>query len=98
MIVFKEEISMNPLKPKLVQIIFKNSARTSRRTQHFTIRKINWLMIFKEIIAVENHTKHIDTKYSVKMRVLWAIAPCSLAGVHRRFRRAYCVHHQGDEF
>jgi hypothetical protein len=72
MIVFKEEISMNPLKPKHVQIIFKNSARTSRRTQHFTIRKINWLMILKKIIAVysENHTKRIDAKYSVKMSLL----------------------------
>jgi hypothetical protein len=31
---------------------------TSNRTQHFTVTKINWLMLFKEIIAVcsENHT------------------------------------------
>jgi hypothetical protein len=32
-----EEI--NPLKPKLV--------RTSKRTPHFTITKINWLTLFK---------------------------------------------------
>jgi hypothetical protein len=31
----------------LVQIIFKNSVRTSKRTPHFTITKINWLMLFK---------------------------------------------------
>jgi len=37
----------NPLKPKLVQIIFKNSVRTSKRTPHFTITKINWLTLFK---------------------------------------------------
>jgi hypothetical protein len=30
------------------------------------------------------------------MRVFWDIAPCSLAGVDRRFRRAFCFHHQGD--
>jgi hypothetical protein len=49
----------NPLKPKLVYIIFKNSVRTSKRTPHFTITKINWLMLFKEIIVVysENDTK-----------------------------------------
>jgi hypothetical protein len=37
---------------KLVQIIFKNSVRTSKRTPHFTITKINGLMLFKEVIAV----------------------------------------------
>jgi hypothetical protein len=35
-----------------LNIIFKNSVRTSKRTPHFTITKINWLMLFKEIIAV----------------------------------------------
>jgi hypothetical protein len=34
---------------------------------------------------------------SVKMRVFWDIAPYSLAGVDRRFRREYYVNHQGDE-
>jgi hypothetical protein len=40
-------------------MLFKNSVRTSKRTPHFTITKINWLILFKEIIAVytENHTK-----------------------------------------
>jgi hypothetical protein len=41
---------INPLKPKLVLIIFKNSVRTAKKTQHFTITKINWLMLFKEMI------------------------------------------------
>jgi hypothetical protein len=34
------------------QIVFKNSVRTSKRTPHLAITKINWLMLFKEIIAV----------------------------------------------
>jgi hypothetical protein len=40
---------------------------TSKITPHFTITNINWLMLFREIIAVcsENHAKPIDTKYSV---------------------------------
>jgi hypothetical protein len=33
------------------------------------------------------------TATSVKMRAFWDIAPCSL-GVYRRFRRAFCLHHQ----
>jgi hypothetical protein len=49
---------ISALKPKLIQIIFKNSVRTAKKTQHFTIIKISWLTLFKEIIAVysENHT------------------------------------------
>jgi hypothetical protein len=47
------------LKPKVLQVIFKNSVRTSKRT-YFTITRISWLIMFKEIIAVycENHTIH----------------------------------------
>jgi hypothetical protein len=47
-----------PLKTELVYILFKNSVRASKRTPNFTIPKINWLMLFKEIIAVYsgNHT------------------------------------------
>jgi hypothetical protein len=58
---------INRLKPKVVQIIFKNQARTSKRTPHFTIIKINWLTLFKEVNAVysENHTKPINTKCNI---------------------------------
>jgi hypothetical protein len=54
---------LNLLKPKLFQIIFKNSVRTAKKTLLFTITKINWLISFKEIIAVysENHMKIINT-------------------------------------
>jgi hypothetical protein len=43
---------------------FKNSVRTSKRTPHFTNTNVNWLMLFKEVIAVysENRKKPIDTK------------------------------------
>jgi hypothetical protein len=38
--------------------VFKNLVRTAKKTPHFTITKINWLTLFKKIIAVysENHT------------------------------------------
>jgi hypothetical protein len=57
----------NPLEPKLVYILFKNSVRTSNRTPDFTIKKINWLTLFKKIIAVysENNKKHTSTKWTV---------------------------------
>jgi hypothetical protein len=55
------EAHINLLKPKLVLIVVMNSVRTAKKTQHVTITKINWLTLFKEIIAVysENHTKLI---------------------------------------
>jgi hypothetical protein len=48
-------------------MLFKNSVRTSKRTPHFTVTKINWLMLIKEIIAVytDNYTKPINVKRSV---------------------------------
>jgi hypothetical protein len=38
---------VNPLKPKIVYILFKNPVRTSKRTPHVTITLINWLTLFK---------------------------------------------------
>jgi hypothetical protein len=48
-------------------MLFKNPVRTSKRTPHFTITKINWLTPFKKIIAVysENHAKPINAKCSI---------------------------------
>jgi hypothetical protein len=50
------------LKPKLLCIAFKNSVHTAKKTQHFTVAKINRLTLFKEIIAVygENHTEDVN--------------------------------------
>jgi hypothetical protein len=36
------------------------------------------------------------TAANMRMAVFWVVAPCSLVEVHRRFRRACCLHHQGD--
>jgi hypothetical protein len=54
----------NPSRLKLMLKKIKNSVRTAKKTQHFTITNINWLTLFKEIIAVycENNTKHIYIK------------------------------------
>jgi hypothetical protein len=48
-------------------MLFKDPVRTSKRAPHFTITKINWLTLFKEIIAVysDNHAKPINTKSSI---------------------------------
>jgi hypothetical protein len=33
----------------------------------------------------------------MKMTAIWDIGPCSLVGVDRRFRGAYCLCHNPDE-
>jgi hypothetical protein len=55
---------LNPLKPKLIQILINNPVRTSKRTPLFTIITINLLMLFKKIIPAysSNHTKPRITK------------------------------------
>jgi hypothetical protein len=54
---------VNPLKPKLVHIILKKSARTSKKTLQFTITMLNWLMPLKEMVPVyaESHTRSTQT-------------------------------------
>jgi hypothetical protein len=60
----KADLALNPLKPKLVQILFKNSVRTAKKTQHFTITKINWLTLFKDCcLQWESYETH---KYKTK--------------------------------
>jgi hypothetical protein len=50
--VYSDELSHH-LKLKLIYILFlKYSERTAKKTPHFTITTINWLTLFKEIIAV----------------------------------------------
>jgi hypothetical protein len=34
----------------------------------------------------------------IDMAVFWVVAPCSLIQVYRRFRGAWCLRHQGDEW
>jgi len=48
-------------------MLFKNPVRTSKRTPHFTITKINWLTLFKDINHVysEINTKLINAKSRV---------------------------------
>jgi hypothetical protein len=48
--------------------LFKNPGRTSKGTPHFTIKKINWITLFKEIIDVyiAYHTKPIKNHLRIQ--------------------------------
>jgi hypothetical protein len=60
------QVAVNCLKPQLVKIIFKEPVRTSKRT-HFTITRLNWVMLFKEIMAFYSEKyKKLIQKYSVR--------------------------------
>jgi hypothetical protein len=58
----------------LYQIIYKNSVRTAKKTQHFTITKINWLTLWRKIIVVctENHTIPPHSKKKTKLPIIKA--------------------------
>jgi hypothetical protein len=47
--------------------LWLNPVRTSRKTQYFSITKMNFLILFNEVIPVysENHKKPINTKRRV---------------------------------
>jgi hypothetical protein len=52
----------NPLKTKLMNWSFKKSISMSKETQHFTIIKIDYLMMYREIIHVyEKHQYKIQS-------------------------------------
>jgi hypothetical protein len=57
-------IAYRPSEAETIEILFKNSVRTAKKTPHFTITNFNWLTLFKEMTAVynENHTKPINTR------------------------------------
>lgn len=47
------------MKTKFMQIIFKDSVPTSKKTQSTSITDFSWLMLFSETIAIysENHAE-----------------------------------------
>jgi hypothetical protein len=54
---------INPLKPGIrPKIIFKISVCTSQETHYVSVTKPNWLVLFRETVAVycKNHTEHTD--------------------------------------
>jgi hypothetical protein len=60
------------VKPKSPLNIITNSIRTAKKTPHFTITEINWLTLFKEVIAVysENRTKLKHTQSGQNAQLL----------------------------
>jgi hypothetical protein len=53
---------------------------------------------FQQPVRREHVRFQILTAASMKFRVFWDVLPCSQVDVDRRFRRVYCLHHQGSEW
>jgi hypothetical protein len=60
--------------------------------KHHIIAKFDWLMLFKEIIAVyfENNTKHINTKCKAVVEGSWHVQlPVGFKGLNTDFSFIY---------
>jgi hypothetical protein len=57
----------------------------------------------REVTVKLFQTAHYNVRFqvlmaaSMKIRAFWDVAPCSLVGIDRRFRGAYCLHHQDED-
>jgi hypothetical protein len=49
--------------------MFNNSVLTARKTQRFTITKISWLMLFKEINCVYTENHKIPYKQNAELLI-----------------------------
>jgi hypothetical protein len=60
---YKCSVILTLERQNFLQIVYKNSVRTSQETHYVSATKPNWLMLFGETIAVylESHIKHKNT-------------------------------------
>jgi hypothetical protein len=85
----------SPVCIHFVQRMHKEEDITLRKPcQHNTVNSCyKYLNYFRTALLRGNSTCEIS---GMKMTVFWGVAPCSLVEVHRRFRGACCLHHEGD--
>jgi hypothetical protein len=52
--------------------------------------------LFPSIVLVKTPRFEVLMAVSMKMAILWVVAPCSVVEINRCFRCACCTHHQGN--
>jgi hypothetical protein len=85
-----------------IQFVTENAGSTPwisqtnvRVTLHSTENAVN---IFTSV-AISNFMRlQILTAASMTLTAFWDIPPCSLVEIDRRFRGAYCLHHQVNTY
>jgi hypothetical protein len=68
-----------------------------KRLVPFRTGNFDFYLQWKNLLNKTELGFQVVTAASMKMAVLWVVAPCSLVGVHGCFRGAWCLHHQGDD-
>jgi hypothetical protein len=57
---------------------------------------VSILVFFQLLKTLKNYVRLLVlTTASMIKAFFWEVAPCSLIKFNRRFRGAYCLHHQG---
>jgi hypothetical protein len=71
-------------------MLFKNSVRTAKKTQYFTVTKINRLTLFKEIIAVycENSVR------TAKKTPYFIVTKINRLTLFKEIIAVYCENHK----
>jgi hypothetical protein len=78
------------------------NSRIGRLNRHMALCfKVLWNWEFqssKQSLVLKTKKSSIQTNHIMKFRVFWFEAPCNHTKVDRRFRGAYCPHHQGMNY
>jgi hypothetical protein len=60
-------------------------------------RHPNFFVMLAEQVHRWSQACEYNTSWNLILSVFWDVASCSLVEVYRRFRGAFCLHHQGDD-
>jgi hypothetical protein len=71
-------------------------SRNRRAVWTDSARYVPRLLIFLDVSCITSQMYEHLQKRSL-YRVFWDVVPCSHVEVDRRFRGAYCLHHQSDD-
>jgi hypothetical protein len=74
---------------------FKFKAATHTHTQCF-VQFTPCNVHICSVVTAHAWVKLRNVQSYLKMAVFWIVVPCRLLWVYQRFRRLYCLHHQGD--
>jgi hypothetical protein len=86
---------LEDIRARLLQSPRKSLRKLSQQTE--TVMKLGLLIVLYPMGCVIFGSLCISIPEFQSVRPFCDLAPCSLVGVDRRFRGAYCLHHQGYE-
>jgi hypothetical protein len=78
--------------------VWRQETSTEQKGRGYHKLQIKTIQVIEVSLQVMFHSLRFQVLKGtrMKMTVFWDVAPCSLVEVYRRFRGAYCLHHQSD--